>query len=67
VKISIKTSFQFFFEIVVVRSFCFGFNIFSPFGIKRQNGDLERPLNILSPIDERNMSEGLYQFERFVE
>jgi hypothetical protein len=28
---------------LVVRSFCFGLNIFSPFGIDRQNRDFESP------------------------
>jgi hypothetical protein len=37
-----------FFEMVVVRSFCFGLNIFSPFGINPKNKDFESPL-ILSP------------------
>jgi hypothetical protein len=53
---------------VVVRSFYFGLNTFSPFGINHQNGELESPLcsplvgpYTLSPIGKRNMSQGSYQ------
>jgi hypothetical protein len=49
---------------VVVRSFCFGLNTFSPFGINRQKRRTWEPFYIFSPIDKRNMSERLYQFER---
>jgi hypothetical protein len=33
---------------MVVRSFCFGLNIFSPLALIAKNGDVESPL-ILSP------------------
>jgi hypothetical protein len=47
---------------LVVRSFCFGLNIFSPFGIKRQKTETLRTLlYTFSPIGKRNMSEELYQ------
>jgi hypothetical protein len=35
---------------VVVRSFCFGLNIFSPFGINRQNGELWSPFAFSPPL-----------------
>jgi hypothetical protein len=35
---------------MVVRSFCFGINTFSPFGINRQNGELESPLATILPL-----------------
>ena len=49
------------FEIMVVRSFCFGLNILSPLALIAKNGDFESSFNILSPIGKGNMSEGLYQ------
>jgi hypothetical protein len=52
---------------VVVRSFCFGLNIFSPFGINRQKQRTLEPFYIFSPIDKINMSEGLYQFGEIAE
>jgi hypothetical protein len=36
----IKTSFQNFLKLVVVCSFCFGLNIFSPLALIAKNGDL---------------------------
>jgi hypothetical protein len=54
------------FEIMVVRmvvwSFCFGLNIFSPFGINRQKQRCWEPFNIFSPLVQVNKSKGLYQF-----
>jgi hypothetical protein len=50
---------------VVVWSFCFGLNIFSPFGINCQKQRTLEPFFIFSPIDKRNMSERLHQFERW--
>jgi hypothetical protein len=44
---------------MVVRSFCFGRNTFSPFGINRQKW--RRALYSFSPIGKINMSEGSYQ------
>jgi hypothetical protein len=56
------------FENVVVRSFCFGPNTFSPFGINRLKRRILRALlnspplgPIFSPFGKRNMSESLYQ------
>jgi hypothetical protein len=46
---------------MVVRSFCFGLNIFPPFGINRQKRRTLEPLSIFLPNDNINMSEGLYQ------
>jgi hypothetical protein len=48
---------------VVVRSFCFGLQPFSPLALIAKNGDFESPFNTLSPIGKRNMSDRLYQFE----
>jgi hypothetical protein len=39
-----------FFEMVVVRSFCFGLNIFSPFGINRQKRRTLEPLIFYPPL-----------------
>jgi hypothetical protein len=49
----------------VVRSFCFGLNIFSPLVLIAKNEDVQSPIYIFSPppIGKGNMSEGLYQFE----
>jgi hypothetical protein len=41
---------------VVVRSFCFGLNTFSPFGINRQKRSLREPFYSFSPIGKRNMA-----------
>jgi hypothetical protein len=49
------------FEIMVVRSFCFGLNIFSPFGINHKKRRLREPFCIFLPNSSINMSEGLYQ------
>jgi len=46
-KYQLNLLFRFFFEMVVVRSFCFGLNIFSPFGINRQKRRLWEPLYFL--------------------
>jgi hypothetical protein len=35
---------------MLVRSFCFGLNTFSPFDINRQNGELESPSYIFSQM-----------------
>jgi hypothetical protein len=51
---------------MVVWSFCFGLNIFSPLALIAKNEDVESPSYIFSPIGKGNMSEGLYQFERRV-
>jgi hypothetical protein len=56
-----------FFEMVVVRSFCFGLNIFSPFGIKRQKQRALEPFLLSPPLVQVNMSERLYQFESDVD
>jgi hypothetical protein len=50
---------------VVVRSFCFGLNILSPLALITKHRDFESPI-YFSPIRKRNMSEGLYQFEKCV-
>jgi hypothetical protein len=42
-QISIKALFRKFWNLMVVRSFCFGLNIFSPFGINRQKRRLWEP------------------------
>jgi hypothetical protein len=41
----------------VVRSFCFGLNIFSPFGMNRQERRLLRALYYFLPIGTSNKSE----------
>jgi hypothetical protein len=46
---------------VVVRSFCFGLNIFSPFGINRQKRRTLEPFNTFSLVVQVNKSEWLYQ------
>jgi hypothetical protein len=46
---------------MVVRSICFGLNIFSLFGINRQKRRRLRALFTLSPLVQVNTSEGLYQ------
>jgi hypothetical protein len=46
---------------MVVRSFCFGLNILSLFGINRQKQRFLRALRIFSPLVQVNKSEGLYQ------
>jgi hypothetical protein len=38
------------FEMVVVRSFCFGLNTFSPFGINRQKRRTWEPLFMFLPL-----------------
>jgi hypothetical protein len=53
------------FEMVVVRSFCFGLNIFSAFGINRQKQRTLEPFYLFFPIEKRNISERLYQLERW--
>ena len=40
-------------------------NTFSPFGINRQKQRLCEPFYLFSPIDKRNISERLYQLERW--
>jgi hypothetical protein len=50
---------------VVVRSLCFGLNIFSPFGINRQKQKKLETSYLFFPIDKRNISERLYQLERW--
>jgi hypothetical protein len=50
---------------VVVRSFCFELNIFSPFILSTKNEERWSPFYIFSPIDKRNMSERIYQSERW--
>jgi hypothetical protein len=50
-----------FFEIMVVRSFCFRLNILSPFGINRQKRRCWEPSHAFSPLVQVNKSEGLYQ------
>jgi hypothetical protein len=37
-------------KMVVVRSFCFGLNIFSPFGMNRQKRRTREPFCIFSPF-----------------
>jgi hypothetical protein len=49
---------------VVVRSFCFGLNIFSPLALIAKNGERWSPPYVFSPNDKISMSEGLYQFWR---
>jgi gamma-glutamylcysteine synthetase len=44
-----------------VRSFCFGLNIFSPFGINHQKQRFWEPFNTFSPLVQVNKSEELYQ------
>jgi hypothetical protein len=53
---------------MVVRSFCFGLNTFSPLALIAKNEELESPLQFSSygayyflPIGKRNISEGSYQ------
>jgi hypothetical protein len=53
---------------VLVQSFCFGLNTFSPFGINRQKGELESPFAFSPPLGPNtfsngkvNISERLYQ------
>jgi hypothetical protein len=54
-----------FLNLVVVRSFCFGLNILSPFGINHQKRRTLRALLHFLPTDKRNMSERVYQSERW--
>jgi hypothetical protein len=55
------------FRKVVVRSFCFGLNTFSPFGINHQKRRLCEPFLLSPPLVHVNMSERLYQCESDVE
>jgi hypothetical protein len=47
--------------------FALGLILSPPLALIAKNGYFQSPFNIFSPIGKGNMSEGLYQFERFVE
>ena len=56
-----------FFEMVVVRSFCFGLNISPPLALIAKNGVFWEPFLLSPPLVQVNMSGRLYQFESDVE
>jgi hypothetical protein len=50
---------------MVVRSFCFGLNTFSPLTFIAKNGELESPFTF-SPVGKINMSEEFIPIESFL-
>jgi hypothetical protein len=62
----INLHFDFFLKLVV-RSFCCGLNIFSPFGINRQKWRRWEPFLLSPPLVQVNMSENIIPIESVVE
>jgi hypothetical protein len=66
-KYQLKLYFETFWILWWCGPFVLGLIFSPPLALSAKNRDLKGPFNIFSPIGKGNMSEGLYQFERFVE